>query len=200
MKKLTEQELMCIREQFTFYDFEDFSGINKNDIKIMFSRYIPETTYSDVTCDEERELYINKQTKLGIVINSILHQVRDEYCIITKYNDRWIVNKKKSKKLFRILRQSNVKIKATAALYVNKSSSDIELFIKSTLKYNSFVQLLFISEKMIMTITDHMDVFISVDNKDFIQVVENSVIDFNTKYCTNENSYSVFDIIKISKD
>lgn len=200
MKKLKEQELTCLRAQLSFYDFEHFCSINNKDIKIEFSSHFKNLTYNDLNYGDSREVYNKKEKLICELINSIFKVVKDDYCVITKYNDCWIVNKKKSSKLYRMLKNSNVKIKETVALLVDKNALEIELFIKSVLKYNSFVQFLFSNDKIVMSVTDHMDIFISVCRNDFIQIIKDNINEFNVNYSINESCYPVFNMVTLNMD
>lgn len=63
------------------------------------------------------------------------------------------MNNKKSKRLYRILKQKNIKNKNTKALLIEKKSEELDLFILSVLKYKSFIQFLLKDEQIVITIT-----------------------------------------------
>ena len=195
MKILKEKELTYFLKQFNFYDFDNLYSINNKDIKIQFSKYIENVTYNDLSFCGNRKIFEQKGKMILALVKCILTQIRDDYCVLTKYHNCWIVNKRKSAQLYRVLKENNVKIKASKALMVHKNDSEMELFLKAILKYNSFIQFLFSYEKIVMTITDHMDIFISSENDGFIQVVQDEVIKFNADYKIKQYYNEVFTIV-----
>lgn len=195
MIKYNNQEFTRFFSDLNFYDFQHFCSINGSDVKIEFSNCLECFTYNDLNHDSNREVFERKERMILELINSIFNLTKDENCLIKKYSESWIVNKKKSIRLYQILRNNNVKNKRTAAILVDKNNYEIELFVKSVLKYNSFVQFIFLEDKMVISVTDHMDIFISFTNKKFMLILQDSLEKFNSKYNKSKKICSIFNMV-----
>lgn len=176
-------------DEFTFYDFEEFVSRNNYDIKIQFKDEISSIVYGDLSFDDNWNLYEKKENMIVELVDLIINRL-EENCIATKYNNRWVVDRKKSNRLFKMLKNNHVKMIATRGLLLQNDTEEMSLFIKSILKYNSFVQFLLKDTKLVMTVTDHMDIFLSGENDNFIKTIENIVMHYN------EESSSIFELIR----
>lgn len=195
MIKYNDKEVANICSKLNFYDFQQFCSIDGDNVKIEFSNHFEYLTYSDLNYGSNREIFERKQKLICELMNSIFRLVQDNNCFIIKYNERWIVNKRKSIRLYKILRKNNIKNKRSAAVSVEKYDYEIELFIRSVLKYNSFVQFIFLKDNMIISVTDHIDIFISFIDKKFVQALQGILDELNSKYSKSESCYSVFSMI-----
>lgn len=189
MKIIKDNKFTLLLDEFTFYDFEEFVSRNNYDIKIQFKDEISSIVYGDLSFDDNWNLYEKKENMIVELVDLIINRL-EENCIATKYNNRWVVDRKKSNRLFKMLKNNHVKMIATRGLLLQNDTEEMSLFIKSILKYNSFVQFLLKDTKLVMTVTDHMDIFLSGENDNFIKTIENIVMHYN------EESSSIFELIR----
>ena len=92
-------------------------------------------------------------------IKRILDKVSDKNCIIIKYSDKWVVNKTKTPELGMLLDNYLITNNWKGALLVDKDDRILELFLESVFKYDSFMQILLKDSKIIISPSDHMDIF-----------------------------------------
>lgn len=195
--KYNDQEIVHFLSDLNFYDFQHLCSMNGFNVKIEFSTHYECLTYNDLDYGSNIELFEQKQELILTLINFIFDLARDKDCLIKKYNECWILNKKKSKVLNKLLRKNNVKNKGTAGILICKTNYEIKLFVRSILKYNSFVQFIFLKEEIVISVTDHMDIFISFANENFMQKLLRQLQQFNSKYNKSEKNSEIFTILKI---
>ena len=75
--------------------------------------------------------------------------------------------------------KNHIKMINTFAIKINKDSEEKYLFIDSVLKYNCFVQFIILDKQTIITITDHMDIFIDCKSKTQIQYIKDIINKFD---------------------
>lgn len=195
MKKLNEKEINNLSRNFSFYNFENLYGTTSKEVKIEFDEYCNNITfndlnYNDLNYNANREVCTKKGKILSDLVRLILSKCIDNSCVVIKYNECWVMNNKKSKALYRILKQNNIKNKNTKALLIEKKSEELDLFILSVLKYNSFIQFLLKDEQIVITITDHMDIFVCFINDNFFIILQDCIKKINTDYYKNQDFYT----------
>lgn len=175
MEKISYKNILKIIDKMDFYNFEDLQSLNGVEIQIKFLDDNNIVTYNDVdTYDKCQKAKNNEENIIGL-LKSIFDLTRDKEYIVLKYNERWIVNKKKTKKLYKILRNQNIKNKSTVAVRVEKYSEESKLFINSILKYNTFAIFILEEEQMIIAVSDHMDVFVCCREEIVIEKIKKQV-------------------------
>lgn len=178
MKKISGTELKKIKTKFQYYDFDNFNS--KYQLKIVFRSEIDFLTYSDLSHDFAKiETYKENEEQIINLCQLLLSSIESDKCIVYKYNEVWFVNRKKSSKLRKIFRENDVKLRNTPAVEIDINSKIIELLIRSSLRYNSFVQFLLLEKRMVFTVTDHMDVFINLEQLGDSVLIEQILEEYN---------------------
>lgn len=172
MEKIKNDQLKNVIDKICFYDFEN-SICNRDVIHIQLSNEKNDIIYSNIIFEKERKIFEDKKRKIILLVDNIIKEMKDEKCIIIKYNDKWICNKKITKKLYRELKKNNIKIKETKAIMINlyEEKYYLMMFVEACLKYNSFVDFVFLNDEVVFSVTDHMDVFIYTSNDNFIKKI-----------------------------
>ena len=149
----------------TFYSLSNCSRICGNEIIINFSKQFGKVIYSDLrytTFDKkEIQLYSIKEKLLIEVILELLRKFQEIY--VFNYGDKWITNKKIAPSLNKILKGNKVFDGDSRVLQLTEES-EIVAFVKSIFRYNTFVSFVNPEKGIVITPTDHLDIFI--DSKD----------------------------------
>lgn len=185
MKKLNEKEINNLFRNFSFYNFENLHGSASKEVIIEFSENRNNITFNDLNYNDNREICTQKGEILCNLVHLILSKCIDDYCVIRKYNECWVMNNRKSKRLYKMLKQNNIKNRSTKALSIEKRSKELDLFIFSALKYNSYIQFLLKDEQIVITISDHMDIFVCFINDNFLVIIQECIHKINTDYYSN---------------
>ena len=172
----------------TFYSLSDCSRICGNGIIINFSEKFGKVTYSDLrftTFDKkEFQLYYRKEKLLIDVTLELLREFQEIY--VFNYGDKWITDKKIAPSLNKILKDNKVFDGDSRVLQLTEES-EVVAFVKSILRYNTFVSF-FDSEKgIVITPTDHLDIFI--DSKDdYVNTVREIIENERTIFCFTQKN------------
>ena len=195
MKKINNTQIQELQEQLIFYDINNLCTKSNKELIVKFSKEVDEVTYSDLALSGNIDNYNLKRYLVTNIINSIAKVFSDEMCIIIKYNKNWVVNKKKSKKLYRFLNKNNIKDRFTKAIVIDKNAEIVDMLIESVLKYNSFIQFVFKKSQVSIIPTDHMDIFVKYENDSIIEKIKHEVIQYNnSEYRDRLNVTKIFDV------
>lgn len=187
MKPLDKNAVNELNKQFNFYDFNAFrSG---NDLRIVFTEAFGAVRFGDLDYGAKLEEYRIRENLLCELALRIVSRFSDRELILKKYEDPWIVNKEFSQELYEELRKRRVD-NNVSAISLDKTSPWIRSFMEATLKYNSFFEFVFPLEKVALTVTDHMDIFISAEKAETLQWIENVVEEANREE-------KIFTVIKL---
>ena len=99
-------------------------------------------------------------------MTEIIKYYNCESIIVAKYESNWIINKDKSLELTALFKSNRLRTNFSGAIRVSDMKI-IKDFIYSNLKYNSFTHFILLENKIIITPTDHLDIFIAsgdIDN------------------------------------
>ena len=169
MKKVNANELISIEESLSSYDFEALSPKQQKSLLVRFKSEVSPVTYSDLQFGGSEEDYKNKEKILLKFIKELYDVLGENYCIVRKYNEKWVVNKDLSPELVTIMTEYSVTNKFNGGILVEKEEALVDLFIQSVLKYNSFVQFIFQADEIIISPTDHLDVFVNSKNLELLE-------------------------------
>ena len=173
MHKVSSKQMNNIKKKIKFYNFDELCSEDNTKLIVKFHNYIDTVTYSDLMLNNGCEMYEFKKKILIEFIKKIINKVSEDNCIIVKYNEKWVVNKEEAPELANILANNSVTNKLKGGLLVNKNDKIVELFIESVFKYNSFIQIVFKDSKLIISPSDHMDIFFQAYN---LNEVKNLII------------------------
>lgn len=169
--------LEIMKFQFNFYDFKELKSKDDSDIIINFKDHIESTTYSDLQFyPTKSSIFKYKYKKYINLMNYIFYEIEDEYCIINKYNEKWVVDKELTS-LYSVLKTNQIHNSYSGGLKVYKKDKINEIFFESVLKYNSFIEFIFVDSRVIITPTDHMDVFFNTNNDRKMEVNLKKIVD-----------------------
>ena len=178
MKKINEEEIDKIKEEFQYYNFDDFNS--RYQLKIKFSPDIDSLTYSDLIYNSGQvKVYKEKEQQIMSLCYLLLSHIEDDKWVAVKFNEVWFTNRKKSSKLRKIFHKNHIKLRNTPAIEVDKNSEIMNLLILSSLRYNSFVQFLLLKKRIVFTVTDHMDIFINLEKLDDVCFIEQALEEYN---------------------
>lgn len=175
---LNDWQTSTLKKKFPFFDFEDLVFKGKNHVKIQFDNRIKTVLYEDVVNGGNKKKYKKQRNAVIELIQLIFSKLPEEYCIILKYGDRWVGNKRANKALHWILKCNNVK-KTARALRISKHTDTPEWFLKSALKGNSFVQFVFEDTKMVFVVTELMEIYVGAEREESINLVCSCVQKWN---------------------
>ena len=169
----------------TFYNLSTCSQSSGNEIIIHLSKKLGKVIYSDLrytTFDKKDfQLYFRKEKLLIGIMLELFREFREVY--VFNYGDKWITNKKVAPSLNQILRDNKVFDGNHSSVLQLTEESEIVAFVKSIFRYNTFASFFNPEKCIVVTPTDHLDVFISAKD-DYIKTVKNII--------ENKNGSKVF--------
>jgi len=183
---LSLNELKKIEKNLSFYDFKNLDA--KNQLLIKLSDEIDITRYDDVQFGGSIENFIYLSNVLKLIIMDLIQYLFQEPVILSKYQNNWIIDRNKNIELYKFLKLEKIRNNYSGALCINDNII-LKEFIDANFKFNSFVQFIFPNSKIIITPTDHLDIFIASSNIDETYNI----------ICRIISSNSIENIISISK-
>lgn len=169
---------MAINNILPFYDLYTCSRLFGKEVVISLSKKLGGVTYSDLrytTFDKKDfKLYFKKEKLLIGVVLKLLQGFHGIY--VFDYGDKWIKNKRISPQLNQLLNRN--KVSDDNIVLELTDEQEIVAFVKSIFRYNTFASFFVPSKRMVLTPTDHLDIFIS-SKDDFTKEVENIIKDEN---------------------
>lgn len=184
IKKITEQQWNLIKKNINFYNFETqdilFGHTFVLKIKLPFLEKLTHNTYKKINwCSN---LFFR-------IIVDIIHLTDCDYILLHKYSKKWIVNKKIQRNLNKTLKVNNIKNISNSNIIIDICDVDLLIkFMQSILMYNSFVNFIINNKKIIITVTDHFDIFLFFDNDSITSDIQ-SVVNIYSKYIIAEENY-----------
>jgi len=177
MIKLSLKELNEIKKDFKFYNFINHNSTN-GQIVIKFNDNVGVTRFDDIQFGGLSENFISQSNLLKNIVLDLVDYLRAKTIIIVKYQNNWIVNSNKSSELAEMFRTRGLRTNFSGALSVNDKRI-LEDFIYSNFKYNSFTHFLIPDDKVMITPTDHLDLFIAASDIENILNIVKKVINKN---------------------
>ncbi|MGL5042980.1 MAG: hypothetical protein ACRC6X_07805 [Culicoidibacterales bacterium] len=177
MRELNAFEIQKMKNELQFYDFYNLDIVKGAKYTITLSLESPATTFSDLEFKGERKEFAEQFRILMCFIQDLLILIDEESCVIMKYNENWFENKMQStdgRWLFDNLLESEVE-----GITVSKEEKIVKLLIQSVLYYNSFILIVFVKSRIIIAPTDHMDIFIFIENSIKYESKIDGLIDFH---------------------
>ena len=167
MIKLSLAELNIIRRTFSFYDFQNHNSL-MGQILVKFKDDYEITRFDDVQFGGLLEDFMKQANILKSIAFKLIGSFSTENIVIAKYQPKWIIDSNKSPILAEAFRLKKLRANFSGAISV-KDTETIEEFFYANFKYNSFTHFIIPDSKIIITPTDHLDLFIVSDdiNKTF---------------------------------
>lgn len=155
-----EEEYRNLISKLTFYDFDALDVVDGVNLVVSFKQ-------SDIPrfCDVVEgyctlSAYSKYENKLSAFIACIIDSIPDDQCYIVRYDDCWTANDSVMPDLHIALEHNNIS-NINKAIVGKKCSKLVSIFVKSCLRYNSFIQIVFPRSQVIISPSDHLDVFIA---------------------------------------
>lgn len=162
--KISKKDMCTVRNHFSFYDFSEQSSIENSSIVVEFNSE-KVVTYSELHLGKSKKTFLSQRDRIINLLNQFLQLKKEEYCILSKYNDdKWLMNKKKTCSLYRSLKKNRIKNKFGGGIQLSCNDKLLFSFLDSNLKYNSFFNILLPDSRIVITPTDHMDIFFDAEN------------------------------------
>jgi hypothetical protein len=190
VNKVKNNQLENIKKEILFYNFDDLNSNDNSKIVVKFNEVIETVTYSDLQFNDERDIFEYQKNILIEFIKKILDKIDEESCIIIKYNEQWLINREETKELSDILFEYSIDNNFNGGIQADKNSKIVELFIESVFKYNSFIQIILKNSQVVISPSDHMDIFFQTNNilefknmiVDNIKLLGNNLLIFEVDY------------------
>jgi hypothetical protein len=157
VKTLFQNDLNALKEKLNFYDFEEHNSKN-GQIIIKFREDYDVVRYGDIQFGESLEDFMKQANILKNIFSGIINHF-DESIVIVKYQENWIIDDEENKDLSEIIQILGVNNDFAGTISVSDSRILIEFF-DANLKYNSFTHFILPNIEIILTPTDHLDIFI----------------------------------------
>jgi len=155
-----KSELAVLETAMPFYDFEALSPSSGTSLVVKAPENQGVTRYGDV---EQKNgtfsQYRRRERSLLRFLHQLFTYIPEDDCLVRKYEEAWVVRETEAPELAAFLRKEGVD-RGVWAILAGKSDDLISRFVISALRYNSFIQLLFPATQLIITPTDHMDLFL----------------------------------------
>lgn len=154
------EEFESLISKLKFYDFDTLDVVDGVNLAVSFKQSeIPR--FCDVVegfC--HLSAYSEFENKLSSFITYAIDLIPEEQCYIVRYGDSWVVNEAAMPDLHIALERNNV-TDVYKAIVGEKYSEIVSAFVKSCLRYNSFIQIVFPQSQVVISPSDHLDVFIA---------------------------------------
>lgn len=164
LQKINLKDLNVLKKDFLFYDFINQENKKQKSFVITFKEENSIVTYSDLQYGKAYDTFNFQMQILAKLILTILNDLNEVSVIITRYNESWIVNKTSSIQLSELLHQNEIRNNYSGAIETRIGDDIFKCFLESVFKYNSFINILLPSSKIVITPTDHMDIFFDFEN------------------------------------
>lgn len=160
--KLGNSECLKFLASLDFYDFHTFECRNGYDLRVFCcEKYFPR--FGDVKEGRSSpDAYTDIEKQLLLFFNRAVRAVPAELIYIFKYEKRWVINPDLDSELKSVLDRMKITSNCNG-IQCSKTHPIVTSFAKSCFRYNSFVQFVFPKAHLIITPTDHMDIFFSCD-------------------------------------
>ncbi len=155
-------ETRRLKSSIPFYDFEHLAIRGGVTYVIKAPEKYAHIRYGDIALGNCTAADYHELEEMLLNFFSVLLDTIDEKdCTIVRYEPKWVVRASGSSKLFSALKKNGVS-DDVHGITVDKHDPMVKEFAVSSFRYNSFVQVLFPGRGIIITPTDHMDLFIDL--------------------------------------
>lgn len=170
MKKITEEKFSYLKKKFAFYDFKELSCNSGKEYIVQFINHRDITTFSDLQYGGSESQFNQSEKILVTFLLNFFKKLNEKSVSILNYENEWVVNRDLSNNLYKLLKKEQI-CHSDIGIETDIENKVVKYFIESIFKYNSFVSFAFEESKMIVTPTDHMDIFIcSNEDSSFEQI------------------------------
>lgn|SRR5574337_575037 len=187
--KKEEKNLKALGNELAFYDFKTLSPNNDYQFIVQFTDNIEVTTYSDIEYSGNEFDFTYQMETLKCFINQLFKYLPEDYCLIRNYGTDWIVDKELSLELYEHFNEQGILNNSKQLLSIKKDDRLISLLLDSIFQYNSFVQFIFKESGVIVSPSDHLDLFISGNKLSEVRDILNNCL----------NNFSKREVLEIRK-
>lgn len=180
MNVVNEAELKRIKANNGFFDFEKLeSGYGFKSV-IEFDDPGKSVTYSDIQFGVSGKEVDERAECLKYIVKELLALFGGNG-VISKYGEKWVLNRLKSKQLYECIKKQSLSVCFDGGILIPDDCVTM-LIVDAILKYNCFA--LFILENCILAPTDHMDIFLWYTDADKQRKIHDIVNDLKREDLT----------------
>lgn len=162
LKRCNYDEVKRLKGEFPFYDFEDLTMIEGITYAVKAPDKYSHMRYGDVKLGNcSAADYYELEKSLLDFLSIVLDTIDEKTCTIIRYEPKWVVRVSESSELSLLLREGGIG-SDVYGITTDKHDVVVKQFITASFQYNSFIQILFPGRKVIITPTDHMDLFFEI--------------------------------------
>ncbi len=155
-------ETRRLKSSIPFYDFEDLAIRGGVTYVIKAPEACGQIRFGDIAPGNCTVADYREPEELLLSFFAVLLDTIDEReCTIVRYEPQWVVRASRSPELSSALEKSGIN-NDTYGITVDKHDPMVKELVTSAFRYNSFIQVLFPGRGIIITPTDHMDLFIDL--------------------------------------
>ncbi len=155
-------ETRRLKNSIPFYDFEHLAIRGGATYVIKAPGEYAHIRYGDIALGNCTAADYREPEELLLSFFAVLLDTIDEReCTIVRYEPQWVVRASHSPELSSALERNGIN-NDTYGITVDRHDPMVKEFATSAFRYNSFIQFLFPGRGIIITPTDHMDLFIDL--------------------------------------
>ncbi len=162
MKTHNAAEVKHLKSLVPFYDFDELNPVGGTRYVIKAPNKYSHIRYSGIELNYcSASDYLEIERELLKFILSLIAAIQEKECTIVRYESKWVVRESELPKLSTLLHKNGIG-NSVQGITVSKYDTIIGEFVISALRYNSFIQFLFPGKRVVITPTDHLDVFVDL--------------------------------------
>lgn len=162
MKTHSCTEVKHLKSEFPFYDFDNLAILGGTMYLIKAPDKYDGVRYGDMELGNcSASFYLELERILLDFLDGLFNAIQEEECIIIKYESQWVVRESETPELSLFLHTNGIN-DSVGGITADKHDTIVRAFTISSFRYNSFIQFLFPRSKIIITPTDHMDLFLDI--------------------------------------
>lgn len=175
MRVVDGPKLERIKANNGFFDFDKLESDYGLKSRIEFDNSKKSVTYSDIQFGVSA-IEVDERAKCLKYIVKELLALFGCNGVISRYNEKWVLSRLKSKSLYDCFKKQRLSICFDGGILIPDDYVAM-LIIDSILRYNCFA--LFILENCVLAPTDHMDIFIWYTDESKQKKINDIICDLN---------------------
>lgn len=96
------------------------------------------------------------------------------------------------------MKDQHIKNKRTKAIYL-ENNRELDLLLKSILRYNTFALLLLSKSEVVLGVSDHMDIFVGCKSEDMFETINVLISSLNKEMKNLFNDEEILEIQEIKE-
>lgn len=159
-------QLDAMYEALSFYDFQSLTPYKEKSLIVATEENDYYMRYGDALFDPQNitKYRLNEEALVKFLINFI-KEIDVKTCIIRKYEEKWVVGTKIPPILAKWFSDNYISKEIQAFEIDTREPAFIKL-LSLAFRGNSMFQIIFLEKKIIVSPSDHMDIFFDADETD----------------------------------